>query len=268
MLFPLFSPLQLKIQDVHLRFEDGITNPSHPFAFGICIKNVSMQNAVNEPVSMNCACELGRKHWFLEIWGSAFGHFMFCRGGRILLHHVLWRECMFLVCVNRFICRNREMATFLWLFVLPLIRSMVMGSLSFYARRNWVTERVSALLFFSCYVYSWGKLVLFHRVSRALGRFVDALHILNPMLHLLSPFSFVVCNYLWITSVVVQACLSKIIPLCSSGPFCFPETNFSPLFSSMLLNVKTNKTNIFWALFCARYLVLCIEFSSTFHHPR
>ncbi|XP_030180696.1 vacuolar protein sorting-associated protein 13D isoform X6 [Lynx canadensis] len=42
--------IELKIQDVHLRFEDGVTNPSHPFAFGICIKNVSMQNAVNEPV--------------------------------------------------------------------------------------------------------------------------------------------------------------------------------------------------------------------------
>ncbi|XP_004411222.1 PREDICTED: vacuolar protein sorting-associated protein 13D [Odobenus rosmarus divergens] len=42
--------IELKIQDVHLRFEDGITNPSHPFAFGICIKNVSVQNAVNEPV--------------------------------------------------------------------------------------------------------------------------------------------------------------------------------------------------------------------------
>uniref|UniRef100_A0A8C5KJ01 Vacuolar protein sorting 13D n=1 Tax=Jaculus jaculus TaxID=51337 RepID=A0A8C5KJ01_JACJA len=42
--------IELKIQDVHLRFEDGVTNPAHPFAFGICIKNVSMQNAVNEPV--------------------------------------------------------------------------------------------------------------------------------------------------------------------------------------------------------------------------
>ncbi|EDL81065.1 vacuolar protein sorting 13D (yeast) (predicted), isoform CRA_b [Rattus norvegicus] len=42
--------IELKIQDVHLRFEDGLTNPSHPFAFGICIKNVSMQNAANEPV--------------------------------------------------------------------------------------------------------------------------------------------------------------------------------------------------------------------------
>ncbi|XP_040119407.1 vacuolar protein sorting-associated protein 13D isoform X4 [Oryx dammah] len=42
--------IELKIQDVHLRFEDGVTNPSHPFAFGICIKNVSMQNAMNEPV--------------------------------------------------------------------------------------------------------------------------------------------------------------------------------------------------------------------------
>jgi len=35
-----------------LRFEDGVTNPLQPFAFGICIKNVSMQNAVFEPVSM------------------------------------------------------------------------------------------------------------------------------------------------------------------------------------------------------------------------
>ncbi|KYO48963.1 vacuolar protein sorting-associated protein 13D isoform C [Alligator mississippiensis] len=42
--------IELKIQDVHLRFEDGVTNPSQPFAFGICIKNVSMQNAINEPV--------------------------------------------------------------------------------------------------------------------------------------------------------------------------------------------------------------------------
>lgn len=111
--FLLFSPLQLKIQDVHLRFEDGITNPSHPFAFGICIKNVSVQNAVNEPVSMNCACNLGRKQWFSGIWGSAFGHFMFRTGGCILFHHVVWWECMFLVCVNRLICQSRELANFL-----------------------------------------------------------------------------------------------------------------------------------------------------------
>ncbi|XP_063001311.1 intermembrane lipid transfer protein VPS13D isoform X8 [Elgaria multicarinata webbii] len=42
--------IELNIQDVHLRFEDGITNASQPFAFGVCIKNVSVQNAVNEPV--------------------------------------------------------------------------------------------------------------------------------------------------------------------------------------------------------------------------
>ncbi|XP_064028260.1 intermembrane lipid transfer protein VPS13D isoform X6 [Pogoniulus pusillus] len=42
--------IELKIQDVHLRFEDGVTNPLQPFAFGVCIKNVSMQNAVFEPV--------------------------------------------------------------------------------------------------------------------------------------------------------------------------------------------------------------------------
>lgn len=53
--FVIFFSVQLKIQDVHLRFEDGVTNPSQPFAFGICIKNVSMQNAVFEPVSAGCA---------------------------------------------------------------------------------------------------------------------------------------------------------------------------------------------------------------------
>ncbi|XP_013925695.1 PREDICTED: vacuolar protein sorting-associated protein 13D, partial [Thamnophis sirtalis] len=42
--------IELNIQDVHLRFEDGVSNPSQPFAFGICIKNVSMQNATDEPV--------------------------------------------------------------------------------------------------------------------------------------------------------------------------------------------------------------------------
>lgn len=53
-LLMFFFSVQLKIQDVHLRFEDGVTNPSQPFAFGICIKNVSMQNAVFEPVSATC----------------------------------------------------------------------------------------------------------------------------------------------------------------------------------------------------------------------
>ncbi|XP_062822059.1 intermembrane lipid transfer protein VPS13D isoform X4 [Anolis carolinensis] len=42
--------IELNIQDVHLRFEDSVTSPSQPFAFGVCIKNVSVQNAVNEPV--------------------------------------------------------------------------------------------------------------------------------------------------------------------------------------------------------------------------
>ncbi|KAM4652130.1 intermembrane lipid transfer protein VPS13D [Discoglossus pictus] len=42
--------IELNVQDVHLRFEDGVTNPTQPFAFGVCIKNVSVQNAVHEPV--------------------------------------------------------------------------------------------------------------------------------------------------------------------------------------------------------------------------
>uniref|UniRef100_A0ABI7ZRN6 UBA domain-containing protein n=1 Tax=Felis catus TaxID=9685 RepID=A0ABI7ZRN6_FELCA len=58
--------IELKIQDVHLRFEDGVTNPSHPFAFGICIKNVSMQNAVNEPEAMDKSMESRDHHYILE----------------------------------------------------------------------------------------------------------------------------------------------------------------------------------------------------------
>uniref|UniRef100_UPI00398EEC11 intermembrane lipid transfer protein VPS13D isoform X3 n=1 Tax=Pristiophorus japonicus TaxID=55135 RepID=UPI00398EEC11 len=42
--------VELKVRDVHLRFEDDVTNPEHPFAFGICIKSVSVQNAEDELV--------------------------------------------------------------------------------------------------------------------------------------------------------------------------------------------------------------------------
>ncbi|KAK6303561.1 hypothetical protein J4Q44_G00260150 [Coregonus suidteri] len=41
--------IELKIQDVHLRFEDDLTNPGKPFCFGVCIKNVSAQNSSIEP---------------------------------------------------------------------------------------------------------------------------------------------------------------------------------------------------------------------------
>ncbi|XP_076848119.1 LOW QUALITY PROTEIN: intermembrane lipid transfer protein VPS13D [Brachyhypopomus gauderio] len=40
--------IELKIQGVHLRFEDDFSNPEKPFAFGICIKNVSAQNSSKE----------------------------------------------------------------------------------------------------------------------------------------------------------------------------------------------------------------------------
>ncbi|XP_032904331.1 vacuolar protein sorting-associated protein 13D isoform X4 [Amblyraja radiata] len=42
--------VELNVRDVHLRFEDDTTNPEHPFAFGICIKSVSVQNAEDELV--------------------------------------------------------------------------------------------------------------------------------------------------------------------------------------------------------------------------
>nr|XP_015192573.1 PREDICTED: vacuolar protein sorting-associated protein 13D isoform X1 [Lepisosteus oculatus] len=41
--------IELKIQGVHLRFEDESSNPEKPFAFGVCIKSVSAQNATKEP---------------------------------------------------------------------------------------------------------------------------------------------------------------------------------------------------------------------------
>ncbi|KAK1801786.1 hypothetical protein P4O66_022429 [Electrophorus voltai] len=41
--------IELKIQGVHVRFEDDVSNPEKPFAFGICIKNVSAQNSSKEP---------------------------------------------------------------------------------------------------------------------------------------------------------------------------------------------------------------------------
>ncbi|XP_076023177.1 intermembrane lipid transfer protein VPS13D isoform X2 [Genypterus blacodes] len=41
--------IELKIQNVHLRFEDDISNPGKPFAFGVCINSVSAQNTSNEP---------------------------------------------------------------------------------------------------------------------------------------------------------------------------------------------------------------------------
>ncbi|XP_051961416.1 intermembrane lipid transfer protein VPS13D-like [Xyrauchen texanus] len=41
--------IELKIQGVHLRFEDDFSNPEKPYAFGFCIKNVSAQNCSKEP---------------------------------------------------------------------------------------------------------------------------------------------------------------------------------------------------------------------------
>ncbi|XP_053498784.1 intermembrane lipid transfer protein VPS13D isoform X2 [Ictalurus furcatus] len=41
--------IELKIQGVHLRFEDDFSNPEKPFAFGVCIKNVSALNSSKEP---------------------------------------------------------------------------------------------------------------------------------------------------------------------------------------------------------------------------
>ncbi|CAJ1055202.1 vacuolar protein sorting-associated protein 13D isoform X2 [Xyrichtys novacula] len=42
--------IELKIQDVHLRFEDDFSNPDKPFSFGVCINNVAAQNPSKESV--------------------------------------------------------------------------------------------------------------------------------------------------------------------------------------------------------------------------
>ncbi|GLD45540.1 vacuolar protein sorting-associated protein 13D, partial [Lates japonicus] len=42
--------IELKIQDVHLRFEDDFSNPEKPYSFGVCINNVSAQNPSKESV--------------------------------------------------------------------------------------------------------------------------------------------------------------------------------------------------------------------------
>ncbi|XP_039611356.1 vacuolar protein sorting-associated protein 13D isoform X2 [Polypterus senegalus] len=53
--------IELNIQDLHLRFEDDFFKPGKPIAFGVCIKSVSAQNAMNEPVQK----QIRKKH--LEI---------------------------------------------------------------------------------------------------------------------------------------------------------------------------------------------------------
>ncbi|XP_026223935.1 vacuolar protein sorting-associated protein 13D isoform X3 [Anabas testudineus] len=42
--------IELKIQGVHLRFEDDVSNPEKPFSFGICINRVSAQNPSKESI--------------------------------------------------------------------------------------------------------------------------------------------------------------------------------------------------------------------------
>uniref|UniRef100_A0A8C9YV61 Vacuolar protein sorting 13 homolog D n=1 Tax=Sander lucioperca TaxID=283035 RepID=A0A8C9YV61_SANLU len=42
--------IELKIQDVHLRFEDDVSNPEKPSSFGVCINNFSAQNPSKETV--------------------------------------------------------------------------------------------------------------------------------------------------------------------------------------------------------------------------
>ncbi|XP_068096572.1 intermembrane lipid transfer protein VPS13D isoform X2 [Hyperolius riggenbachi] len=69
--------IELNIQDVHLRFEDGFMDSSHPFAFGICIKNVSVQNASHEPVEKfmrKKQLEVGDFSIYWDVKSTLLGH--------------------------------------------------------------------------------------------------------------------------------------------------------------------------------------------------
>lgn len=35
--------IQVKIQDIHIRYEDGVTNPECPFSVGFTLHNLSVQ---------------------------------------------------------------------------------------------------------------------------------------------------------------------------------------------------------------------------------
>lgn len=69
---------QLKIQDVHLRFEDDSSNLENPFSFGVCINNVSAQNPAKEMVSVdtnriyNCP---GQSTFFISYKSKQYGVF-------------------------------------------------------------------------------------------------------------------------------------------------------------------------------------------------
>jgi len=39
----LLQNLRVKISDIHIRYEDPITNPTRPFAFGVCLTELSLQ---------------------------------------------------------------------------------------------------------------------------------------------------------------------------------------------------------------------------------
>lgn len=45
--------VQLKIQNVHLRFEDDFSIPEKAFSFGVCINSVSAHNPSKELVSVH-----------------------------------------------------------------------------------------------------------------------------------------------------------------------------------------------------------------------
>lgn len=39
----IIKNVQLKISDVHIRYEDAVTNPGHPFSLGITLSNLALE---------------------------------------------------------------------------------------------------------------------------------------------------------------------------------------------------------------------------------
>jgi len=48
---------QLKVNEIHLRYEDDVTIPGHPFACGVTIKSVSAQSCGSNWVGYPCTCK-------------------------------------------------------------------------------------------------------------------------------------------------------------------------------------------------------------------
>lgn len=117
---------------------------------------------------------------------------------------------------------------------------MLVQSLSFCMWRNQAAERISSLIFFSCYLCSWGKLLLFPASATTWSCLLTASTSWTPMSASLLTFLFMVLEYLrdtlWFSRLVIPKWSHFVSPAHFAS--CFP------LFSNMSPNVKTNEQKL------------------------